>query len=85
MIANNEEGQPDSQRFRMRVFEVMGNRRYYIIEYDHMHSKLEFELIKVTSLNLFHLIAPPHFQKAGFSYYKKVSAGSDGDHGAERN
>ncbi len=85
MIASKWEGQPDSQRFRMRVFEVMGNRRFCIVEYDHMHSKLEFELIKVTALNLFHLIASPHFQKAGFSYYQKVSAGNGSDHGAKRN
>jgi len=45
---------------------MMGNRRLYKIECDHMLGTLESERLKVTTLNLFHLTAPPPFQKVGF-------------------
>jgi hypothetical protein len=54
------------QRFRMRVFQIMGNRRLYKIECLHRLGKPESERLKVTALSLFHPTASPPLQKAGF-------------------
>jgi len=50
----------------MRVFWMMGNRRFYIIECLHTLGTAESERLKVTALNLFHPTASPPFQKVGF-------------------
>jgi hypothetical protein len=54
------------QSFRMRVFNVIGNRRLYNTKYIHMLGAPESESLKVTALNLFHPTASPPFQRVGF-------------------
>ncbi len=54
------------QSFRLRVFKIMGDRRFYKIECLHMLRTPESEWLKVTALNLFHPTAPAPLQKVGF-------------------
>ena len=51
----------------------MGNRRLYKIEFIAAFGTPNSEQLKVTALNLFHLITSPPFWKIGFSYYDTVS------------
>ncbi len=44
----------------------MGNRRQYKTEYVHKVDTYESEHLKVTALNLFHLIASPPLKKSEF-------------------
>ena len=54
------------QSFRMRVFQIMGNRRLHKIERFHIPGTSESERLKVTALNLFHPTAFPPFPKNRF-------------------
>ena len=53
------------QSFRMRVFQIMGNRRLYKIKCLHTLGTRESDVLKVTALNLLHPTASPLFQKVG--------------------
>jgi hypothetical protein len=54
------------QRFRMRVFQIMGNGRLYKIVCFHVVGTPEAERLKVTALNILHPTASPPFQEVGF-------------------
>jgi hypothetical protein len=61
------------QRFRIRVFYIIGNRRLYQIEFFHILGAPESKRLKVTALNLFLPTASPPFQIAGFLYNDTAS------------
>ena len=65
------------QRFRMRVFYVMGNRRWNNVEYIHMLGMPESERLEVTALNFFHPTASPLSRRAGFPYCDTASEGGE--------
>jgi len=54
------------QRFRMRVFYIMGNRHFYKIECFHTLGTPKSKRLKVTALNLFHPTASLPFRETGF-------------------
>ena len=51
------------QSFRMRIFQIMGSRRFYKIERNRTPGTAESEWLKATALNLFHPTASPPFPK----------------------
>ena len=69
------------QSFRMRVFNVMGNRRLYNTKCIHMLGTPESELLKVAALNLFHPTASPPFQRVFFIFRHSLLTGEGGGEG----
>jgi hypothetical protein len=66
------------QSFRMRVFQIMGNRRLYKIECLHTLGTPESDVLKVTALNLFHPTASPLLQETSLFILRHNLRGEEG-------